>query len=384
MRPPRGSPRRATAAERSAARQLERDLDQPRLAARRRGARRSPRAPRARCRPCGRAPGPCRSAAPRTAARRPRRPRRSRGRARPTARAVGHERAGAGLDVHHQPVEPLGELLGEDRGDDQRDRLDGAGGVAQRVEAAVGGGEVGGLADDRAAGLGDGRAQPVELGRGGVAGDRVELVERAAGVARARGPRSSARSAPQAASSGARMSDTLSPTPPVECLSSTGPSRSQASTVPESRIAVVSVTRSRGSRSRKKTAIANAAAWPSLTPPSAMPCDEEARAPRRRARRRRACGGSAPGRRRSSRPHPAPQQRAELGGAALALLERLLVRERHLAHALGEVRDRRRPPRPAGRSGARRSPRARCSCRRGRRRACGTRGSRRASRSSGR
>ena len=65
--------------------------------------------------------------------------------------ARGHERAGAGLDVHHQRVEPLGELLGEDRGDDQRDRLDGAGGVAQRVEAAVGGRELGGLADDRAA-----------------------------------------------------------------------------------------------------------------------------------------------------------------------------------------------------------------------------------------
>ena len=68
--------------------------------------------------------------------------------------AGGHERAGAGLDVEHERVEARGELLGQDRGDDQRDRLDRAGGVADRVQAAVGGREVGGLADDRAAGLG--------------------------------------------------------------------------------------------------------------------------------------------------------------------------------------------------------------------------------------
>ena len=42
------------------ARQLERHLDAAAARRRRRAARRSPRAPRARCRPCGRAPGPCR------------------------------------------------------------------------------------------------------------------------------------------------------------------------------------------------------------------------------------------------------------------------------------------------------------------------------------
>ncbi len=72
--------------------------------------------------------------------------------------AGGHERARAGLDVEHQRVEALGQLLGQDRGHDQRDRLDRAGGVADGVQAAVGGREVGGLADDRAAGLGAPRA----------------------------------------------------------------------------------------------------------------------------------------------------------------------------------------------------------------------------------
>ena len=41
------------------------------------------------------------------------------------------------LHVHHERVEPRGELLREDRGHDQRDRLDGAGGVADRVQPAV-------------------------------------------------------------------------------------------------------------------------------------------------------------------------------------------------------------------------------------------------------
>ena len=72
---------------------------------------------------------------------------------------LGQEGARADLDVHHERVEPGGELLGEDRGDDQRDRLDRAGGVADGVEPPVGGGEVAGLADDRAARLAHGGAR---------------------------------------------------------------------------------------------------------------------------------------------------------------------------------------------------------------------------------
>ena len=69
--------------------------------------------------------------------------------------AVGQERARADLHVHHERVEPGGELLRQDRGDDQRDRLDRAGGVADRVEAAVGRSEPRRLADDRGAGVRD-------------------------------------------------------------------------------------------------------------------------------------------------------------------------------------------------------------------------------------
>ena len=98
---------------------------------------------------------------------------------------LGQEGARADLDVHHERVEPGGELLGEDRGDDERDRLDRAGGVADGVEPAVGGGEVAGLADDRAARLAHGGGEALAVGRRVVAGDRVELVERPAGVAEA-------------------------------------------------------------------------------------------------------------------------------------------------------------------------------------------------------
>ena len=54
-----------------------------------------------------------------------------------------------------------------------------------RVEAAVGGGDVGGLADDGAADVRDHAAEGLGVGLRGVAGDGVELVERAAGVAEA-------------------------------------------------------------------------------------------------------------------------------------------------------------------------------------------------------
>jgi hypothetical protein len=120
-------------------------------------------------------------------------------RPRPAARAVRHrdqrpgERAGvlqrrhegarAAFHVEDQRVEPGGELLRQDRGGDQVDRFHRRGDVADRVEAPVGRGDVRGLADDRAADLGDHPAQGLRVGLGAVAGDRVELVERAAGMA---------------------------------------------------------------------------------------------------------------------------------------------------------------------------------------------------------
>src|SRR5579883_2921129 len=79
---------------------------------------------------------------------------------------------------------------------------------------------------------------------------------------------------PQAATSGARMRLTLSPTPPVECLSRTGPGKprdAQSSTVPDRAIASVKAAVSRRVMPRKNTAIAKAAACPSPIEPSARP-----------------------------------------------------------------------------------------------------------------
>ena len=56
------------------------------------------------------------------------------------------------------------------------------GDVAQRVELLVGGGDVGGLADEAAAHLAQGGAELVQGQRHAEPGNRLELVERAAGV----------------------------------------------------------------------------------------------------------------------------------------------------------------------------------------------------------
>ena len=157
-RPPRARrPRRAPGrrARSSARRQRERDLEQPRLARARVGQHLDRLAHLERV-AGGRAEHLVHVGEQRAAGAGRRRSATSTSAARQLAASLarsGHERAGAGLDVQHQRVEAGGELLGQDRGDDQRDRLDRAGRVAQRVQAPVGGREVGGLADDRAAGL---------------------------------------------------------------------------------------------------------------------------------------------------------------------------------------------------------------------------------------
>ncbi len=67
---------------------------------------------------------------------------------------------------------------------------------------------------------------------------------------------------PHAATRGASTSETLSPTPPVECLSTFTPSMSDRSrTVPECSIARVSAAASAASRPCKNAAIRNADIW---------------------------------------------------------------------------------------------------------------------------
>ena len=67
---------------------------------------------------------------------------------------------------------------------------------------------------------------------------------------------------PQAAASGARLRDTLSPTPPVECLSTLMPGVSErSSTSPDLSMAWVQAPSSTGSSPLKKTAMHMAAIW---------------------------------------------------------------------------------------------------------------------------
>jgi hypothetical protein len=53
-------------------------------------------------------------------------------------RQVLHEGTGANLDVEHQGRSTFGNLLAHDRRGDQRDRLNSAGNVTERIELAVG------------------------------------------------------------------------------------------------------------------------------------------------------------------------------------------------------------------------------------------------------
>ena len=64
---------------------------------------------------------------------------------------------------------------------------------------------------------------------------------------------------------GAISSEALSPTPPVECLSTANEWRDEVSSVsPEKRIAWVSAASSCGLRPRRKIAISSAAVWASV------------------------------------------------------------------------------------------------------------------------
>ena len=93
-----------------------------------------------------------------------------------------HERPGPRLDVEHQPLGAFGELLREDARGDERDRLHGAGHVAQRVHLPVRRHDPLALADHGEARLAQALAKTLDRQVRAVAGDRLELVQRAAGV----------------------------------------------------------------------------------------------------------------------------------------------------------------------------------------------------------
>ncbi len=98
---------------------------------------------------------------------------------------VLHERPPAHLDVQHESVEALGQLLGGDRRGDERDGRDRPGDVAQGIQETVGRNQRVGLAGERHAMLGN---EPIEVAggdRGRESGDALQLVERAPGVSQA-------------------------------------------------------------------------------------------------------------------------------------------------------------------------------------------------------
>ena len=97
--------------------------------------------------------------------------------------AIGQESAGTELHIQHQRAGALGDLLAHDGRRDHRDRRDRPGDVPQRVERPVGGREVGAGGADHGAGVGQDAAHLVAVEVGPPAGDGLEFVQRAAGVA---------------------------------------------------------------------------------------------------------------------------------------------------------------------------------------------------------
>ncbi len=94
-----------------------------------------------------------------------------------------HERAVSDLDVEHDRVGARCQLLGHDRRGDQRDDVDGRGDVTQRVELLVRGHEIARLPDDRKTDGPNLLDEGVDVELDAEAWNRLELVERAPGVA---------------------------------------------------------------------------------------------------------------------------------------------------------------------------------------------------------
>ena len=94
-----------------------------------------------------------------------------------------HERAAAHLHIQHQRIHALRQFLRHDRRGNQRNRFHRAGDVAQRVKLAVGRRELVGLSDETQAQFGKLPLKLVAREVGAEAGNRFQLVQRAARVA---------------------------------------------------------------------------------------------------------------------------------------------------------------------------------------------------------
>ena len=93
-----------------------------------------------------------------------------------------HEGAASGLDVEHQASDPLRQLLAHDARHDQGDAVDRRRDVPQRVELAVGRDQVRGLPRERHADRREHFPQALQTESDVETRDRLQLVERPAGV----------------------------------------------------------------------------------------------------------------------------------------------------------------------------------------------------------
>ena len=97
---------------------------------------------------------------------------------------IAEEGSGAGFDIEDQSVQAGGEFFAEDGGADESGGFDGTGAVAESVEDAVGGDEIGGLADDGGSRVAEDGFEFRERKCSAEAGNGFELVECSAGVAK--------------------------------------------------------------------------------------------------------------------------------------------------------------------------------------------------------
>ena len=107
--------------------------------------------------------------------------------ARQLGRLLGrrHEGAGANLHIHHQSLQTGRQLLGQNRGGDERNGLDGGRHIARGIDALIGWRQITGLPDDGDPDLLDHLAQQLGGRSRLIAGDGVELIQGAAGMTQA-------------------------------------------------------------------------------------------------------------------------------------------------------------------------------------------------------
>jgi hypothetical protein len=95
----------------------------------------------------------------------------------------GKERPRTALDIEHETCQALRDFLAHDARGDQRDHFDGGSRIAQRVQLLIGGNNLARLSEHHAADLFELALRFGEREAGSESRDRLELVQRSAGMA---------------------------------------------------------------------------------------------------------------------------------------------------------------------------------------------------------